>query len=187
MDVPAVHGEPPPPAAAAALLTRASRTCCVQAYVLTERALGDALAESMAGDMSIVAVGIVAMFAFTYSVLTRRLDAVRSRLALTAVGALAVLLGAAGALGLVSAFEVPVTDLNQVLLYVTLGIGVDGESYPSPLRSPRALYARSAQHTTWWLLDTLCAGPQTRLSSPAALTPPCTRRVRRPGGDGCQR
>lgn len=179
MELPRVHGArcaaPLPPALA---MTRSPglRAAHAQAYVLTTRALGDALSESMAGDMSIVAIGILAMFAFTYSVLTRRLDVVRSRLALTAVGALAVLLGAAGALGLVSAFGVPVTDLNQVLLYVTLGIGVDG-ACAVPAATP--MVASAHPHRA--------LGPaQMRSSSRAASIRLCTRRVRMHSGASCQ-
>ena len=98
-----------------------------QSYVLAQRSMDDAITKSVMGDMHIVGLGIVMMTIYAYLVLTRRLDAVHSRLGLTAAGSASVLLGMVGSTGLISAFGVLVTNLNQVLIYVVMGIGIDGE------------------------------------------------------------
>ena len=97
-----------------------------QGYVLAHRSMDDAITSSLNDDMHIVAIGAGLMVLYTYIVLTRRLNSVHSRILLTLAAMVAVALGLAGSTGLISAFGVWLTNLNQILVYVIMGIGVDG-------------------------------------------------------------
>ena len=82
--------------------------------------------QSINGDLKIAFVGLALMVVYAYIVLSRRVTRIQSRAMLTTAVAFSVLLGVGAALGMLSAFGVPFTNMNQVLIYVLLGIGVDG-------------------------------------------------------------
>ena len=102
-----------------------------QVFVLADNSLDEALNESISGDLSTVAVGICMMFLYSYSVLSRGMNVIHSRLAVSFIAGLGVVLGAAAGFGVVSACGVNASDLNQVLLYGESPLG--GLSSRAPL------------------------------------------------------
>jgi len=100
--------------------------CVPQAFVLTSGSLDEALDESINGDMSVVSLGIILMITYGYFVLSRRPTCTHSRFLLTSAVAGSVVLGVGAGMGLVTALGVPFSNMNQVLIYVMMGIGVDG-------------------------------------------------------------
>lgn len=107
------------------LCWRGLASCWWQANVFASRSMDDALSKSVGGDMGMVAFGIMGMLVYAYVVLTRRLDGVHSRIGLTSGATAAVMLGMIAGTGLLSAFGISLSSLNQILIYVLCGIGVD--------------------------------------------------------------
>jgi hypothetical protein len=83
-----------------------------------------AVAESVAGDIPLLAIAVVVICAFTTVAMSVR-DTVYTRTSLSFLGIANIILSITSGFGLSLLLTIPFTSLHQVLPFILLGIGVD--------------------------------------------------------------
>lgn len=97
----------------------------VDLFYRADRSVDDELARSVGGDIGLLIIKFTIMFSFTCGVLTRKFNAVDSRILLSLSGIIFILLSLISGYGFCCALGIPFNSLHMVLPFIVIGIGID--------------------------------------------------------------